>query len=306
MSVSSYSLAASPFSMPTFCPVTTSTIAFFMDLPSLMVLRATSKSSLKLVEDMLTRSLRRIVSRFVPYPTALLEKLERHSAFVGGSAALEFFLRHSRIGPNNLDIFVPFGSLPPLFHHMLVCQASYLIHPSSIQAAAPPDHFLVEQAVTFQTLVGIVTLWQSEAHTPFLPIVSSPTSIHILYVNPRYFGCAYPRLLFASRGLIARPDISGFDVAANKCRQRGIELRFFTRTWPDLAHHGTCAARYFACPSQQRTLSDAGSLKARMKPLEDEELEPDVVWRLDERPCGSRCALPTVELPVARLLQNIL
>lgn len=302
-----FPVIASSFAMPTFCPVTTANIVSYMDLPSLMVFRATCKPSLLIVEKDLTRSLLRTVSRFVPNPALLLEKLARHDAFIAGSAALEFFLRYSHIGPKNLDIFIPIGSMPPLLHHLFIEQAAYLVHPDDAQdAPPPPPHFLVEQAFAFQTPVGAVTLWQSEAHTPFLPIISSPTSIHIVYVNPRYFGCGYPKLLFALRALIGRPDVIGFDEAAWKCFGRGIELRFFMRMWAEWAYHGPCAARYFACPSQQRTLSDAGSLKARMKPLADVVMEPNVVWRLDNRPCGAACSLPTPELPVARLLHNVL
>ncbi|EIW52158.1 uncharacterized protein TRAVEDRAFT_53586 [Trametes versicolor FP-101664 SS1] len=268
---------ANPFARPTLSLETTSIIVSLMDIPSLMVFRATSKASLALVKNDLTRSLRRIVSNFVPNPTLLLEKLDRHHAFISGSVALQFFLRGSPIRPRNLDIFLPIGSLPPLFHHMLVEQASYLIHSFAFpHVALIPPHFLVEQAVAFQTPLGTVTLWQSEAHTAFLPIISAPTSIHILYVSPRYFGCGYPTLLFALRAIIGRPDVAGFEDAVRSCCKRGIQLRFFTRMWPDWTHHGSCAARYFACPSQQRTLSDAGSLKARIDPLVDLEVEPRV------------------------------
>ncbi|KAH9848087.1 hypothetical protein C2E23DRAFT_740328 [Lenzites betulinus] len=285
-----------------------SNLVVYMDLPTMLAFRATSKQALRLVTRDLTRSLFLIVARFVPNPALLLAKLTRHNTFVSGSAGLQFFLRDLSVSPSNLDIFLPVDSLPPLLYHMLAEQGAFLIHPTpgSATIIPPPWHFLAEQGFILQTPRGMVTLWQSGVNTPFLPIVCAPTSIQILYVNPRHFGCGYPSLLFARRALIARPNVEGFDEAVTKCQHRGIELRFFTHLWPDLAHHGPCASHLYLCPSQQRTLSDAGSLKARMHPFVDPEVELNVVWRLDDRPCGYSCALPTPQLPVARLLQNML
>ncbi|KAL1940978.1 hypothetical protein VTO73DRAFT_7614 [Trametes versicolor] len=280
-------------------------LIIYMDFATLLTYRQTSHDSLDLVRRQLVKTMFLLVGRFVPNPRILLMKLERHGAFVAGSCALQFFLRHADVDPQDLDIFIPVDSMPRMLAHFLVDQAGIII-PSRFPDSSDLDHVLAEKAVTLSTSFGRVTLWQSEAHTPFLPITCGPTSFNFVYMNTRYFGCAYPTLLFNHRGIFGKPDAPGFEAALEKCRGRGLDVRLFTHMWRDLAHHGPCAAAYYACPAQQRTFSDAGSLNARLLPHLYEPLDAEVVWRLDDRPCGSACAQPTVELPIPRLLQNIL
>lgn len=290
---------------PIFSKSITVDIITHMDLATLLTYRQTSRTSFELVSKQLMKTMLLLVGRFVPNPVLLLNKLERHGAFVAGSTALQFFLRHVDIDPQDLDIFLPYDSMSRMLNHFLVEQGGVVIPPQSPYRPFL-SHILVEQSVSLSTPYGRVTLWQSETHTPFLPITCAPTSVHFVYMNPRYFGCAYPTLLFKYRGIFGRPDTPGFEASLAKCRDRGLDLRFFTNLWNDTAYHGPCAAEYYACPAQQRTFSDAGSLNARMLPTLYESLDAEVAWRLDDRPCGSACAQPTVELPIPRLLQNIM
>ncbi|KAH9852847.1 hypothetical protein C2E23DRAFT_729789, partial [Lenzites betulinus] len=267
--------------MPVFSRCITALIVSNMDLPTILVFRTTSRENLCIAKQELRKTLRSILSQFVPKPGMLAAKLNRLNAVVGGSAGLAFFLRHLDVCPTHLDIFIPIGCMPPFFHHILTDQSGTLIFPvMPTNGVDPlPENLPDEECFTFRTPCGCINLWQSEAHTPFLPIVTGPTSLHILYVSPRHFGCAYPKLLFSTRALVARPDTSGFDSVVSECVRLKIDLRFFTNGWEDLASHGPCASKVFLCPSQQRTFSDAGSLRGRMNPLVDGELDAEVVWR---------------------------
>lgn len=307
MSTRTALLTSAYTAIPALSPCLTALVTAQMDLPTLLVFRTTSQNGLRVVRKELATTLKAIVSRFVPNPKLLLVKLDKLNAVVGGPAALAFFLRGLDVHPKHLDIFVPIDCMPPFVHHILVDQGGLQLRPPTAVITHPPPWDLPdEQCVAFRTPLGEVNLWQSEAHTPFLPIITGPTSLHILYVSPRYFGSAYPTLLFAHRALVARPDTTGFDAVVRECARLKINLRFFASMWSDLAHHGPCASKVFLCPSQQRTFSDAGSLRARFNPLVDGELDAEVVWRLDYRPCGAKCAEPTIQLPLPCLLSNIL
>lgn len=277
----------------------------YMDIPTLLTFRQASRSSLNLVRSELVTTLFFIVGRFVPNPSLLLAKLDTHGAFISGSTALQFFLRNTDVKPKNLDIFLPYDSLPPLLHHMFTVQAGLVLCTSRPVSDTLP-HMLAEQAITIRTPYGDVNLWQSNAHTSFLPMACGPTSAHFLYVNTTHFGCGYPTLLFNNRAIVGHPHLVDFDLAITKCKKRKLDLRLFTHMWNDLAHHGPCAAKHFSCPAQERTFSDKGSLRARMHPLKHDVVEPGVVWRLDCRPCGRGCALPTSGLPLPRLLNNLI
>ncbi|KAL1945771.1 hypothetical protein VTO73DRAFT_1773 [Trametes versicolor] len=223
----------------------------YMDIPTLLNFRQTSRTSLKLVRSELVTTLFFILGRFVPNPSLLLAKLDTHGGFISGSAALQFFLRHTNVQPNNVDIYLPYDSLPPLLHHMFTVQAGLVLSACHNVSDTLP-HILAEQVIRIRTPYGDVNLWQSNAHTPFLPMACGPTSAHILYVNSTHFGCGYPGLLFQNRAIVGHPGIVDFDLTVNKCKNRHLDLRLFTNMWRDLAHQGSCAAKQFACPAQEQ------------------------------------------------------
>lgn len=279
------------FSLPAV-GVTVHICSFIDSLPNLLDMRTTSRHFDLAVAIELRFTLYRLVRRFIASPGHLLLKLEETHTSVGGSAALLFFLRNASFHPNNLDLFVPHDAYPILLHHICVEQGGTV---ERLRTTMDPDGQDLEDRsldsiATVQTARGHILVHRSANHEALAPVARSWCSAHVTFVNPRYFGTAFPNLLFARRAIVGT---FSFDVGrlVRKYRNLGFDFRLATHMWSDL-DHPQCAAGHWACHTQPRTFNDAGALCAPMTSRMEERpsaFRSDMRWRLDVRPCGGRC-----------------
>ena len=113
----------------------------------------------------------------------------------------------------------------------------------------------------------------------------------MVYVSPLRYGCGYPTLLFAHRGLLG----DGESPLAEEehiviAQQRGFDLRFDASHWGEM-DIADCGRSVWVCAAQERSFIDEGSLRGRIAPLQGAPLQYANRWRLDLRPCSGGCLL---------------
>ena len=269
-------------------------IAFFLGWEDIHKFRLACRATCHAVEEELKREMERIVGLFVPQPAVLLERLDAHRGVVGGSCALKFFLREHDIEPHNLDVYVPKGGYVALLQHLTYLQErpptedfTFAVDPT------PLGRTLASRGLdTIARCEGVggfrVNLYRARnAADPLPPIARSWCSLLINFFSYRYYGAAYPALLFRGRGVVGR-RASREDELVSYWGSRGLDLRLEPHQWSDLGLSPPTHAKY-SCPGALRSFEDPGALYARVRLLQDELPSTPLRWRLDDRMCGGSC-----------------
>ncbi|RDX39935.1 hypothetical protein OH76DRAFT_1300946, partial [Lentinus brumalis] len=235
-------------------------ILLLLDMKSLLGLRPCSRAFLRMVTEELKDHMEQVVTPFVPKPRAFLDHLPSVEGYIGGSAAIPFFVRDACYRANALEVFVPFHTVLEFGRHL-----------TRVQQAREEDDFgsdddfvdylphRASRSVTrYRTPAGVVVLICGCFMDPLAPIACAWSSLHVCYANPDYFGHGYPRLTMERRGLIGDGIGEENEVCARmrRMRKRGFDLRASPRAWPEYATLAPCAARRFACHTQPRNFLD--------------------------------------------------
>ncbi|RDX52568.1 hypothetical protein OH76DRAFT_1345253 [Lentinus brumalis] len=286
-------------------------LCIHLDLRTLLCFRATSKDHLELATDEFKRSLLSLARRFIPRPEQLLAALDHTSGFIGGSVAVLFLLRDRSFIPRSLDVFIPRDAWWRFEAHLLHAQNASrvgMVLPTADGDEEDNDDILQQRGLVriavFRTHLGIVRLFRSVAPDALVPIARSWGTHLVAYVGPGHFGHGYATLFFQRRAVLG--DLLRDEAERVRAYQRrGFDIRLSPTQWSDLRLQG-CGEESWICPTQPRSFDDDGALSVRMRPLQTEALESEVVWRLGGRPCGGPCLEVTDELgmePAHRVLR---
>ena len=272
-------------------PILWTRICQNLDMPAILKFRTASTSALRITITELSTSLERLLGPFVDKPSELLTTITHMQAFIGGDVALRFFLRAAEFTPLALDIHVAHGDLESMVEYL--CNdhgATKLPHRGP---PTPPDALytqFIERQVRLRTPTGReLRVIESAIDEPRAPIACGPSSHLFVYVNAAAFGAAYPKLLFAKRGLLGRATVDPVEVVRNATK-RQITVRARAREWDDL-HFPGCGATKGLCATQGRTFDDQRALCARVDPRAGQRLASGVIWRLTVEPCGGGCLM---------------
>ena len=278
--------------MPTLLDLDTPTLAAIcsqLSFKDVLALRTASSHHLEAVARVMDHTLEHILRRFVEDTSGLKSALVRLNSFIGGAAAVAYFMRDGSVVPKALDVFTPYWN-----HDAFVDELKSLHGAKFIWAQEAGDiigehleHCGLAAITYLATTKGLVTVYRSQTNNPLVPIVRGWSSAVTNFVHPHFFGCGYPLLLFRRRALVG----VGHRREAGHVRaytQRGFDLRLASHQWPDHAHP-RCAAQFWCCPLQARSFTDPGALFSRVRPLQASLPNITITWRLDFRPCGSDC-----------------
>ncbi|TFK88574.1 hypothetical protein K466DRAFT_453784, partial [Polyporus arcularius HHB13444] len=231
-----------------------------LDLKSLLILRVCSSEYFDIVVKELQDHMEDIVAPFVPHPRSLLNYLPRVNGFLGGSAVIPFFVRDARYRANALEVYVPFTELVPFCHHMRNHQSAWeeddFGSDDDFEDYLP--HRGTRSITRFGTTAGIVNVVCSRFQDPLTPIACSWSSLHTGYVNPVWFGHAFPRLTLQRRGIVGDGVGEENEVCSRMERflGRGFDLRMTARAWSEYAHHLPCPKSQYVCHTQPRSFKD--------------------------------------------------
>ncbi|KAI0702097.1 hypothetical protein C8Q76DRAFT_802389 [Earliella scabrosa] len=278
--------------MPTLLDLPTRILAAVcreLSFKDVLALRTASTRHLEAVAKVMDLTQDEIIGRFVSDPAALKNMLVREDTYVGGSAALAFFIRDGTVVPNALDLYTPLSC------HAAVVSEVMKVHGARVMWRCEEGNDYGEDlfgrrlfGITYlATTKGLVMVHGSATRDPLAPIVRGWCTAVTNFFHPHSFGCGYPLLLFQRRALVGT---SRRHKAARvrKYIQRGFEFRLASHMWPDL-QHPRCVAEFWCCPVQARSFNDRGALVSRIRPLEGTLPQTTLKWRLDFRLCGQPC-----------------
>ncbi|KAI0744704.1 hypothetical protein C8Q76DRAFT_605900 [Earliella scabrosa] len=263
----------------------------YLSLQTLGYLRQTSHEQKDLVRDALAATLEELVRMFLPDPRGFLQHLTARGGVIGGDVAVLFLLRTRLFRPHTLDVFLPAQAGPAVENELFLHQGAIESSLSVRNVADEPE--LAERGlhavVTVRTTVGLgaIVLHSSASPDPLVPVSRSWCTTDVSYVNMKYFGTGYPRLLFIRRALLG-DEVSYADALLDRAESRGFDVRLMPDQWAEWAGPDCGAARWI-CPTQPRKFNDRGAIFARLDPLVYSPMVVSNQWRMDCRPCGGNC-----------------
>ncbi len=266
-----------------------------MDFTSLMMFRSTSQASFELVRQELDLSLEEVLTTYVPNPAKLRAALGEAGAFIGGSAALRFFLRLPPDPHNSLDIFACAGSFAEVSYSLLCGQDVNLVLDTTVPTRSVPGttYFLELDTKNGRR----ITIYHSKGHS-LLPIAHTPSSSSLAaYVNPRHFGLVWPKLTLGRRAMTNECSGTSSLTTAVLGKQVDMDTKLWPWMWPDVGvPRQQCARRLFMCPAQERSFTDDGALHGSFNPCSSEPLDVRIAFRLCIRDCRGTCSGPQTHL----------
>ncbi len=129
-----------------------------------------------------------------------------------------------------------------------------------------------------------IAVWKSATCSPCMPITAAVNTIYVNFVNNIAFGCAYPALTLARRGLINGrlvPEVKFPDEMQSMTRLRSAGFSFAhtpyhwseynaPRGWrPSYYEYYPCFPHLYACEGQERRFTDTGSALFFTDPLSE-------------------------------------
>ncbi|KAI0698732.1 hypothetical protein C8Q76DRAFT_634001 [Earliella scabrosa] len=262
-------------------------------MPTLLQWKGVCRASQEQVTKALRGNLSKLLRRFVPANRELLRIVTHCRAFIGGSLALAFLLPDTEVETMALDIFtddVCFETFldllrytPSIAPHLTYSRTIIVLKPHRI-------HRAVSRIAIFNTASGRrVFLHESTTISGCSPISRSWTSALINFVTESTFGCAYPRLTFNKRAIVADMHLFTMTfeergVLAN-LYDIGFSLAFHPGQWSEYEAlveftrsngmpAGNCGDSLFPCfralyicPDQGRYFGDPGSLVGFFDPV---------------------------------------
>lgn len=299
----------------------------YSDIQTLVAVRSTCRANYLHVAAAYQRTLRRILSVFVPRSSELLRIVTDCCGVIGGEAALAFCLRDPSFLPGALHIYTADGWFEPLIE-LLSNSSFYATHLESLGAITVPQPLARLRGIRHQAILRTATgkfiyLFESTTVSSCTPISRAWTTALMNFVTAHSFGCAHPRLLQGRRALYSDLAVHTFPHCESATLQRlitaGFSFGIDPTAWPEFQglrsrpppHRDVvrpCVRGHFLCPDQGRFFGDRGSLVGLLDSLEVgyESLRWDdippfghmPVWRmLGSFQCTEDCASRDPVLP---------
>lgn len=257
-----------------------------LDFPTLMAFRAVSRDCMSIVTAVLKSDLKQLLRLVAADVDLFLYALDEMEGFIGGYAALSFFQR-LRLHPSlPVEIFVPRLSFTPMISHLQHLQGATLLDTS---LAHDLTTSCVVATSTFVLDSTVLLLHASVSEAPLLPVARLSNTALLCYVGARHYGVLWPRLTFASRGLVG-DDVAQSELHDDALNKVGVDTKLYAWMWPVYGAPQRCASASFLCPAQPRFFTDRGALRVSWEPLGNtEDMDCDICYRMDDRPCGGAC-----------------
>lgn len=241
-----------------------------------------------LVSVVLKSDFKHILRGALPDADLFLYAMEELHAFVAGYAALAFFQRWKLDCSLPIEIFVPRTSFMDMMDHLQDLQGA-----SVINTAIDPDVTASSVCVT-STVIGqgsVLLLHASVSEAPLLPVARLSNTALVCYVGAQHYGAVWPRLTLESRALVG-DEAEQQESVQEALEKMGMESKLYAWMWPAYGPAQRCARAAFLCPAQPRFFTDRGSLRLAWEPLGDTgDMDCDVCFRIDGRPCDGPCLL---------------
>ncbi|RPD59560.1 hypothetical protein L227DRAFT_611795 [Lentinus tigrinus ALCF2SS1-6] len=264
-----------------------------MDMRTLLNLRCASRLTMYAIAAMQRLLLERLCGWYLPAAPSFLNTLGRVRGFIGGDVAASFIMRQVPPHSAQLEIYVGEDGWAELMQELSDkqgCAQGAMLQAEDSEHGDWMVRAALESVVPFFSPRGC-QLWLFEAATsdPLAPIACRPSTPHLAYINPFYFGAGYPFLTMARRGLVADLPVGvPPEDIQEKWEEWGVDVRLSAGEWLEYRHL-VCASSIGLCPSQVRGWADGNAMHCRMLPLGCEELDTTVLWRLARRKCGVGC-----------------
>ncbi|KAI0704564.1 hypothetical protein C8Q76DRAFT_697154 [Earliella scabrosa] len=261
-----------------------------LEFRDLLVFRRCARVTVYAVARLMDIRLGNIVHAFAPFPRALLEHMRDHNVFIGGSAAVLFFLHHLHFRPRSLDLYVSRSQHRRAYQHLHDEQEGIVLRKmdeTNTDAAVLEERMLFS-VIWFKTRAGVIALHTSASfNSPLGPICRAWCSALVAFIHPDHFGFGYPTLLSLQRALVGKyredePEL------LEKWQARGLDLRLASHLWGDLGHP-VCSAAQWSCHAQIRRFDDRGAVNGCFRPHYRSPFYTHDRWRMDIRPCGGSC-----------------
>ena len=232
----------------------------------------------------LQRSLKQLLSNFVPSPAALLSLLTRTHALLSGELAICYILRDGSFAPHSLEIFVgsvwfdefidSFGTSSELSGY----QRDWWIitHVDRHVEARHVTNSLHIPLSTGRSIIIHAAASTSACHA----IACSPSSLGTTFITEYSFATAYPRLTFSRRAIVRWDLLAEGDLHEQQMydhlRTNGFSFEEDPTVWPEYssewcsnnAHpYLACLRSTYLCPQQGRYFGDRGSMLCFMDRL---------------------------------------
>ncbi|KAL1940341.1 hypothetical protein VTO73DRAFT_8913 [Trametes versicolor] len=257
-----------------------------LDIPTLMVFRGTSKECMSLVNIVLRSDFKQILQVAVPDVEMLLYAMDEMEGFVAGYAALAFFRRRSHDITLPLQLFVPDWAFTTMAHHLRTVQ-----HATLLDSTIRNDEVSgIDATATFVGTTAEIILYASVSEASLLPVARFYNSALMCYIGGSHFGVVWPRLTFKSRGLVGDEVEAGCALRRNVLKRLGIDSKLYAWMWPGVGRPQECASSDFLCPAQPRYFTDGGALRIAWEAFGNTgDMNCDICFRMDGRPCGGVC-----------------
>ncbi|KAI0349667.1 hypothetical protein OH77DRAFT_1220333 [Trametes cingulata] len=261
-----------------------------LDFPSLARYSASCRGGRRLAQLCLRRDLRRAVSSAIPQWSGFLNALAANEGYIGGLAALGFFLRRSNPDHVPLELFLPV--------HNFLAFMNYLREVQGLSITAEYDGQPARNIIATVRLQGptrAVLVHRSSSASALFPILRGANTALTCYVGATDFGVPWPALTFARRALVADQLASALEENTPRLPPP-FSVKLYAWMWPEYGLPQTCIRQQFMCPAQPRYLDDAGAVYGVWS---DSQGRPrhKICFRLDARPCGGPCLQPHTDLP---------
>ena len=243
---------------------------------SLLAWRATCRDNYALSTDDIRGSLSRLVARFFPDPTAVMELMVPWGALVVGEAALSLILHNPNICLLTFELAVGSLYFQPFVNRLaqIISQGDCAI--SRLVEAAPeefPYYRHITRIAKFCLTSGeVIVVYESITPSACDVVCAFWTTALMNFVTPHSLGCAYPRLTLNNYALQCDTRFEAMKQADHELQIRlvghGFEFESRAHRWPVSAIEPSstspltmdgCGRSMYVCPLQGRYFGDNGS-----------------------------------------------
>ncbi|OBZ66998.1 hypothetical protein A0H81_12998 [Grifola frondosa] len=273
-----------------------------MDLPTLLVLKRTSRTADDHISHYLASKLRVLLTRSFTHPDLFRSLLRDADSIISGSTALAFLLpEYLGWTPNDLDIYTPYGAFDVVIAHLVGIQSFQRV------PIAEHEHYEnegIEEIARVKNGSIYVDIIRSKTDSPLHPLpffwmtaaMNALSADGICAPYPRITGdlCALVNPLFVTAGGDPVPHLAPL---IDKYQHRGFTIRTQQRAWCHEPDHpdGSPGKHTGCCACAVRVFGDEFCLRASFyqytRPIEDviSRRNMSVLWRRGGHPCDNRC-----------------
>lgn len=259
-------------------------IADSMTLEVALLWRTVCRGTYTQVTASLGRSLRRLLSAYIPHVTPFLQLLTDHRAVVGGIVALAFVLRDEGLRGGPLQVYAAESMYQSFVDRLLLCPSNKpyiaVTGTGTPKAVVRSQREILEFMTVQFTGRPVVVIYRSASSTPISCIARAHSSALMNFVTAHSVGCAFPRSTLKRRSILCDfhlPNQSSTDIEVMDILLRnGFHFAISATAWPDVVTSDRphtventvpCVRVAFLCPLQGRYFGDAGSVVALVDPL---------------------------------------